>query len=89
MRLELDVFEEMAPLPRVGPGRVLQQQRNALARLLEIDAVLDVVNRRAPVPRGKTELTVRVGRGLELGGIGEMHAASSAWGSARSLQCAP
>src|SRR5262249_49267684 len=37
------VLEDMPPLPGIGAGGVLQQERNAVAALFEVDAMFDAV----------------------------------------------
>ena len=46
---ELGILEHMAPLAAVCTGGVLQQQGNPLTVLLEVDAILDVVDGHAQV----------------------------------------
>jgi hypothetical protein len=42
----------MAPLSAVGARGVLEQERDTRARLLEVDAVLDAVDRQVDVAPG-------------------------------------
>ena len=60
--LQLAVFEEVPPLPAVRPGGMLQDQRNALPRLLVVHAVLDALDAHVAVAADRAvDLAIDVG----------------------------